>query len=54
MAEDNDWIIATGDVNKGFTFYGPFDHAGAAEAWANKQPFAPYWTLVPLLRPAMQ
>jgi hypothetical protein len=46
------YIVATGDVYAGFTFYGPFHNAAAAEEWANEQPFAPRWSLVPLLEPA--
>ena len=49
---DQDWIIATGSVNEGFSFYGPFESAKVAEDWANRQPFAPNWVLAPLLRAA--
>jgi hypothetical protein len=42
------WLVVTGDVNEGFTMYGPFDSAAEADAWATRQIFAPSYVLAPL------
>ena len=52
--DDNRWLVVSGDVNEGFTFYGPFETAAAAASWADQQEFAPGYVLAPLLKAAQE
>lgn len=48
----NKWLVATGDIDEGFTLYGPFETPEEADKWAATQPFYPLYTLAPLQKAA--
>lgn len=46
------WLVVTGTVNEGFTFYGPFDSAKDADHWASLYFKRDAYELADLLQPA--